>query len=54
MEKTRDNKSDADFFGLARSAGYEINANSDAYIKEVNAIISHLQKDIIKGIKSEL
>ncbi len=54
MGKTKDNQSTADFFGLARSADYAIIANSDDYLSEVNAIISNLQKDIVKGIKESL
>lgn len=52
--KTKDNKSTAEFLGLARSAEYQIQANQEAYLAEVRAIISNLQKDIVKGIKAEL
>lgn len=54
ISKTKDNKNDSEFFGLARSAEYEITANSDKYINEVSAIISNLQKDIVKNIKAAL
>jgi len=53
MDKGKDNQSDAEFLGLARSAEYEITANSDKYLAEARAIISNLQKDIVKLISSE-
>ena len=37
-----------------KSGEYEIIADSDAYISEVKAIISNLQKDIVKNIKASL
>ncbi|WP_439473971.1 hypothetical protein [Algoriphagus formosus] len=52
--KGKDNRSDAEFLGLALSADYEITADPEKYISEVKAIISNLQKDIISGIKSSL
>ena len=54
ITKGKDNKNDAEAFGLARSAEYEIQANSDQYLHEVRAIISNLQKDIVDGIKENL
>lgn len=54
MGKIKDNKGDAEFFGLARSADFAVIADSDAYLAEVKAIISNLQKDIVKNIKSTL
>lgn len=51
---TKDNKSDAEFLGLARSAEYQIEANQEKYLSEVKAIISNLQKDMVEGIKAEL
>lgn len=53
MTKGKDNKSDAEFLGLARSAEYEITANSDKYLAEARDIISNLQKDIVKLLSSE-
>lgn len=52
--KGKDNKNTAELLGLARSAEYEINANSEKYLNEVKAIITNLQKDIVKGIKNSL
>lgn len=52
--KTKDNQSDAEVFGLARSAEYQIRANQEKYLSEVKAIISNLQKDMVKGLKEEL
>ncbi len=54
IEKGKDNKNTAEFLGLARSAEYEITANSDKYLDEVRAIITSLQKDVVKGIKGSL
>lgn len=54
INKTKDNKNDSELLGLARSADYEITANSNKYITEVSAIISNLQKDIVKHIKEQL
>jgi hypothetical protein len=54
IEKGKDNKNSAEAFGLARSAEYEIRANSDRYLNEVKDIISNLQKDIVEGIKTSL
>jgi hypothetical protein len=54
MGKVKDNESSAEFFGLARSVDYAVTANSEAYLAEVKAIISNLQKDIVKNIKSSL
>lgn len=54
INKTKDNKNDSEVFGLARSADYEITANSNKYITEVSAIISNLQKDMVKNIKAFL
>ncbi|RLD26794.1 MAG: hypothetical protein DRI54_02185 [Bacteroidetes bacterium] len=50
IEKVSENN--GEFWGLSSSADYQITANSDQYISEVKAIIENLQKDIVKGIKS--
>jgi hypothetical protein len=52
--KGKDNKSTSEFLGLARSAEYEITANSAKYLSEAKTIIENLQKDIVKGIKAAL
>lgn len=54
MGKTKDNKGDAEFFGLARSADFAVTANSEAYLTELKAIISNLQKDMVKHILSTM
>ena len=54
LKKGKDNRSDAEFFGLARSADFELTADSDKYLAEVRAMISALQKDIAKQIKAKL
>ena len=54
IEKGKDNKSTAEFLGLARSAEYEVSANSAKYLSEAKDIIGNLQKDIVKGIKESL
>lgn len=51
--KGKDNQSDAEFFGLARSAEYQITANSEKYLAEARSIISNLQNDIVKLLSSE-
>lgn len=50
MVKTKDNQGSSENLGLARSAGYSIQVNSDQYIAELRAIISNFQKDIVKHI----
>jgi hypothetical protein len=54
IEKGKDNESTAEWLGLARSAEFEITANSQKYLEELKDIISNLQKDIVKGIKENL
>lgn len=54
IEKGKDNKHTAEFLGLARSAEFEITANSEKYLSEIKSLIEKLQKDIVSGIKSEL
>lgn len=54
VRKGKDNKSTADFLGLARSAEWEFDADPDKYMKETRAILSNLQKDIVDGIEEEL
>jgi len=54
VRKVKDNSSDAAFFGFAPSFGYEIEADSDAYIAELESILTNLQKDIIKNLKNGL
>lgn len=54
IEKSKDNKSTAEFLGLARSAEYEVTADSQKYLGEVKAIIGNLQKDIVKNIAASL
>ena len=52
--KSKDNKGAATYWGLARSVDYQMKANSNAYLKEVEAIIEAWQKDIATGLKAEL
>ena len=54
IEKGKDNKHMAEFLGLARSAEFEITANSEKYLSEVKSIIGKMQKDIVAAIKAEL
>ncbi len=54
VRKVKDNSSDAAFFGFAASFGYEIVADTDAYIAELENILTNLQKDIIKNLKNGL
>lgn len=54
LKKSKDNRSNAEFFGLARSADFELTADSEKYLAEVRAMISGLQKDIAKQIKAKL
>lgn len=54
IEKGKDNKHMSEFLGLARSAEFEITANSEKYLSEVKSLIGKLQKDIVAGIKAEL
>ncbi len=50
MVKTKDNQDLSENLGLARSAGYSIQVNSDQYLAELRSIISNFQKDIVKHI----
>ncbi|MFC0876732.1 hypothetical protein ACE01N_09060 [Saccharicrinis sp. FJH2] len=52
--KGKDNKDMSDFLGLARSADYEVTANSEAYVNELKSIIKKLQADIVSEIKAQL
>ncbi len=52
--KTDDNKSAAEFFGLARSGEYVIKANSERYINELESIILKIQKDMVEHLSNEL
>lgn len=52
--KTDDNKSAADFLGLARSGEYVIKANSEKYINELESIILKIQKDMVEQLSNEL
>jgi len=54
IEKGKDNKHMAEFLGLARSAEFEITANSEKYLSEVKSLIGKLQKDIVDAIEAEL
>jgi hypothetical protein len=54
IEKGKDNKHMAEFLGLARSAEFEITANSEKYLSEVRSLIGKLQKDIVDAIEAEL
>lgn len=54
MGKVKDNQGTAEFWGLARSADYAVVADSDKYLAEVGSIISNLQKDMVKNLKTEL
>lgn len=54
LEKVKDNASTSEWLGLARSGEYYVMADPEKYISEVKSMISSLQKDLIKGIKSEL
>ncbi|WP_151167862.1 hypothetical protein [Salibacter halophilus] len=54
LSKVNDNNGAAQWLGLARSAGYVMNADNEKYISELQAILSAFQKDIVRGIKSEL
>jgi ACT domain-containing protein len=52
MRKVKDNSADANFFGLASSFGYEVEADSEAYLAELESILTNLQKDIVKNLKT--
>lgn len=52
--ETKDNEGMSTLLGLARSTGYAVDANSELFLNEVKAIISALQKDIVKAIKQEI
>lgn len=52
VSKTDEN--DGSAFGLSSSADFQVTADEDKYITEVKSIISNLQKDMVKNIKSEL
>lgn len=54
FNKTKDNSSDAESFGLALSTEYQISADPKKYIEEAKSMISNFQKDIAKGIKENL
>lgn len=54
VEKVSDNKSLSESTGLAFSAGFEVKANSEAYIAELKAILTHLQQDIVDAIAAKL
>ncbi len=43
-----------DYFGLATSADYAIEADPDKYIAEVKAIIMNFQTDLVAALKAEL
>lgn len=43
-----------EYFGLATSGEYALNADPDKYIAEVKAIISNFQSDLLKALKAEL
>ncbi len=43
-----------DYFGLATSANYAIEADPDKYIAEVKAIIMNFQTDFVAALKAEL
>jgi hypothetical protein len=51
MRKVKDNSSTANFLGLASSFGYEVDADSKAYLAELESILTNLQKDIVKNLK---
>ncbi len=54
VEKVSDNKSTSELTGLAFRAGFEVKANSEAYIKELEAILTHLQLNIVGVMAAEL
>jgi hypothetical protein len=54
INKIKDNKSTADWLGLARSADYVIDANQEAYLSELKQIVQAYQRDIAKGIREEI
>ncbi len=43
-----------EYFGLATSAKYAIQADPDKYVSEVKAIIMNYQTDMVKALKAEL
>ncbi len=54
LNKSKDNKNASEVLGLARSAEYEITANSNKYLNEVKSIIRNFQKDIVRGLKETM
>ncbi|MFZ6051403.1 hypothetical protein [Halocola ammonii] len=54
IERTKDNKSSAEFLGLARSADFLISADQSLFLSELKQIIKAYQRDIASGIREEI
>lgn len=54
MGLTQTDLNKLEYFGLATSGEYALQANADKYIAEVKAIISNFQTDLIQALKEEL